>query len=85
MSIGRILDWQPIETLPPGRISKMFVVRAIVPPGQMSSFEYVTDPYCVWKNEDGSFGRWPHSFPPTQWLELPDQSYDRFRIQKIKD
>ena len=48
----------------------MFVVIGIgIPRGTANN--YTTDPYCVWRNEDGTFERWPHDFQPTHFYELP--------------
>lgn len=62
--------WRPIFSAPYDETRVMFVVRAIdaqLPNGCI----YTTDPYCVWRTDDGGFARWPHSFPPTHWLPLP--------------
>lgn len=64
--------WKPIaeSSIP---ITKMIV--AIAKAKTAAGRDYVTDPYCVWLNEDGSFSRWPHydTFgPPTHFLELPE-------------
>lgn len=66
------MDWLPIENAPKtGR--RMFVVKAVgVRPTVGAVSLYTTDPWCVWRDGDGSFARWPHPFPPTHWLELPD-------------
>lgn len=66
---------------------KMFVVIGIGVDvsGSASSFPYTTDPWCVWvddaekwkdeKLEDhyraALLARWPFSFLPTHFLELP--------------
>lgn len=34
--------------------------------------DYITDPWCGWMHEDGSFARWPHKFQPTHFLKLPE-------------
>ena len=64
--------WQPIETAPKeGR--EMFVVRAFrVSNGFTGWREYTTDPWCVWRKDDGTFARWPHHFAPTHWMPLPE-------------
>lgn len=33
---------------------------------------YTSDPYCGWLNRDGTFSRWPHSFQPTHYMEIPE-------------
>lgn len=64
------MAYQPIDTL---NVSdkKMFVAIAIDVQFRDGSFPYTTDPYCVWKEGD-KYVRWPHSFPPTHWLPLPE-------------
>lgn len=59
-------EWQPIESAPKGRRKVIALVSNAGPNG------YVTDPWTGWVEEDGSFARWPHQFPPTHWLELPE-------------
>lgn len=49
----------------------MFVVKGFDVEVQYGGFPYTTDPYCVWKNDDGTFARWPHPFPPTHFAILP--------------
>lgn len=65
------MNWQPIENAPKeGR--KMFVVKAFnVCNGFTGGRLYTTDPWCVWRNDDGGFSRWPHNFPPTHFAMLP--------------
>jgi len=64
--------WLPIETAPAVRLPfKMFVVIAMGVKVTESSPPYTSDPYCVWKDPEGSFARWPHPFEPTHWLPLP--------------
>jgi hypothetical protein len=64
-------EWQPIETAPTDRRT-MFVARAFgVKVSSVSMYPYTTDPYCVWRDGDG-FARWPHPFPPTHWMPLPE-------------
>ncbi len=68
-------EWQPIETAPEGvKVSEqMFVVIAFnVRSSESNPFLYTSDPYCVWKQKDGSFARWPHRFNPTHWMPLPE-------------
>jgi len=68
---GEAAGWQPIETAPKDD-RRMFVVQGFnVPPTPQSIAGYTTDPYCVWRADDGSFARWPHQFPPTHWMPLP--------------
>ena len=63
-------EWRPIASAPTtGR--KMFVVRAFDVTTH-SGMPYTSDPWCVWREEDGKFARWPHAFAPTQWLPLPE-------------
>jgi hypothetical protein len=64
--------WLPIETAPAVRLPfKMFVVIAMGVKVTESSPPYTSDPYCVWRESDGSLARWPHPFEPTHWLPLP--------------
>lgn len=66
----QLIGWQPIETAPQDT-RKMFVVRGFnVDYG--GPFPYTTDPWCVWRSSHGGFERWPHSFPPTHWMPLPE-------------
>jgi hypothetical protein len=65
-------QWQDIATAP-RKSRTMFVVKAfdaLVEGGR----RYTSDPWCVWRPADGEFVRWPHSFPPTHWCELPPLS-----------
>lgn len=64
------MKWQPIETAPNGENKTMFVVKAFNV--KTNGLEYTSDPWCVWRNKDGSFARWPHNFEPTHWMPLPD-------------
>lgn len=50
----------------------MFVVKAFDVAYGDGPFTYISDPYCVWRDDDGGFARWPHHFPPTHWLPLPE-------------
>ena len=61
--------WLPIETAPGAR--KMFVTIAIGVQVTATGVPYTSDPYCVWRDPDGSFARWPHPFQPTHWYPLP--------------
>lgn len=67
------MEWQPIETAPKDR--KMFVVQAFDVETGLSTpsggRRYTTDPWCVWYS-NGEFVRWPHPFPPTHWVPLPE-------------
>ena len=62
--------WRPISEAPKNT-KKMFVVRASNVFVGSGRTKYTTDPYCVW-TEDGEFVRWPHNFPPTEFMELPE-------------
>ena len=62
-------EWLPIETAPGPRT--MFVVIAIGVQVTATGVPYTSDPYCVWRDPDGSFARWPHPFQPTHWYPLP--------------
>ena len=67
------VSWRPIETAPKGRDPwSMFVVIAMNIIPYQSSVPYTSDPYCVWRQADGTFARWPHYFEPTHWCPLPD-------------
>ena len=69
----QMTNWQPIDTAPATRQPfSMFVVVAIDADTGYHGAPYTSDPYCVWREVDGSFARWPHPFPPTHWLPLPD-------------
>jgi hypothetical protein len=59
--------WRPIDSAPT-EVKRMFVAIAIHSP---VANNYTSDPYCVWAENDGTFARWPHPFPPTHWLPLP--------------
>lgn len=64
-------NWLPYtEDLPPTK--KMFVVIAKNVPYPKAFSKYTTDPYCVWKEPNGRLARWPHSFPPTHYITLPE-------------
>lgn len=65
--------WKPIADLPQiySDTRRMFVARAKTTQGSAGS--YVTDPYCVWYEDvTDQYARWPHPFPPTEFMELPD-------------
>jgi len=67
---GESMNWQPIETAPIRSIpNKMFAV--IAKTTTPVNDPYITDPYYVWREADGSFSRWPHSFMPTHWHPMP--------------
>lgn len=64
--------WLPIETAPgTGVPQTMFVTIAIGVQVTATAIPYTSDPYCVWRDPDGSFARWPHPFQPTHWYPLP--------------
>lgn len=70
--------WKPITELPElyNETKRMFVVCAKVTEksqwgASYACIGYITDPYCVWRNKDGSYARWPHPFEPTHFYELP--------------
>ncbi len=66
-------NWLPIDTAPCMSCpNKMFVVIGIDIKVTETSPPYTTDPWCVWREKNGSFTRWPHPFPPTHWAPLPD-------------
>jgi hypothetical protein len=64
-------QWLPISTAPKEhKPYSMFVVIAMdVIVG--NGIRYTTDPYCVWPMGE-TYVRWPHSFPPTHWMPLPN-------------
>jgi hypothetical protein len=72
------MKWKPIEDAPHRRYP-MFLVIAKDVTVNLPQFvtsggaKYTSDPYCVWRNDDGSFARWPHPFPPTHYSELPTE------------
>jgi hypothetical protein len=64
-------QWQDIATAPKDGTREMFVVKAFnVCNGFTGGKPYTSDPWCVWRESDGSFSRWPHHFPPTHWHPL---------------
>lgn len=66
------MEWLPIETAPDASAKEMFVVRGFnVCNGFTGGKLYTTDPWCVWREKDGSFARWNHHYLPTHWLPLP--------------
>lgn len=66
------MEWLLIEDAPDGSTKEMFLVRAFNVMNGFTGGEYYTsDPWCVWREKDGSFARWPHHFPPTHWCRLP--------------
>ena len=68
-----MINWLPINTAPSGREPwRMFTVIAINVKPTETSPPYTSDPYCVWREKDGSFARWPHNYPPTHWAPVPD-------------
>jgi hypothetical protein len=65
------MKYQPIESAPIGET--IFVAIGVTQGnGFTGGKPYVTDPFCVWQEIPGVFTRWPHSWPPTHWCELPD-------------
>lgn len=70
---SRMSEWQPIETAPKQEMfrKEMFVVRAFGVQTGANAHPYDTDAYCVWRDHNGRFVRWPHPFPPTHWTPLP--------------
>ncbi|WP_338469046.1 DUF551 domain-containing protein [Sphingomonas sp. gentR] len=66
----REAGWRDIESVPIGKT--MFVVIGVTDGNGFTGGQpYTTDPCCVWRNEDGSFARWNHHWPPTHWMPLP--------------
>lgn len=63
--------WQPIEDCPRGGPKEIFVAVAI--DIVRGTTKYTTDPYCVWYDADGCYARWPHPFPPTHFMKLPER------------
>lgn len=56
---------------------RMFVIIAI--DAWTGNSYYTSDPVTTWRDNDGSFPRWKHAFPPTHFYLLPDPknaSYD---------
>lgn len=70
-SIRNIPQWQDIETAPRGT-KRMFVVIAINVCIGGPDWRYMTEPYCVCRDAKDGFAKWPHPFPPTHWLSLPE-------------
>ena len=66
--------WKNIEECQPPEPPTMFIARAILAEGNPHTGNgraYNSDCYCVWKDKEG-FARWPHSFPPTHWCNIPE-------------
>lgn len=61
-------NWKPISELPIR--NKCVVLIAETTMG--SGMNYITDPWVGWRESEDSFARWPHPFPPTHFMELPD-------------
>lgn len=66
------MSFKPIATNPVPAWPKMFVAVAVLD-------GYTTDPWCVWYQQENptpenkcGFVRWPHPFPPTHWMEIPE-------------
>lgn len=68
----KTFQWMPIDTLPAG---SFFVLLRANKRGD--GISYITDPYCGWKNKDGRYVRWPHDFPPTHWMPIPELTQDQ--------
>lgn len=70
------VGWQPIDTAPSGETT-MFLVIGITQGNVFTGGRpYTTDTYCVWQNSKGEFSRWPHNWPPTHWMPLPQPPKD---------
>lgn len=68
--------FQKIENLPESikTSRKMFIVIAKdVKPTESFPSTYTTDPYCVWMEDEFVCARWPHQFPPTHFMLLPEE------------
>lgn len=61
---GKWLDISKLET------KRKLVV--LVAKTEIAGREYITDPWCGWLTDDGTFARWPHKFEPTHFIELPE-------------
>lgn len=70
------MKWRPIDTAPAAgeRPISMFLVMGIEVAVGDSCHLYTTDPYAVWRDNEGGFVRWPHEFAPTHWCPIPDAS-----------
>ncbi len=64
-------EWQPISTAPKDGRTMFVVIAAGIVPFPSSRSTYTSDPWCVWRNDEGGFSRWPHDFGPTHWMPLP--------------
>ena len=65
--------WQDIAALPANIGRKMFVAIGVTSGnGFTGGRAYTTDPFCVWREPDGGFARWPHNWGPTHFCDLPD-------------
>jgi len=58
--------WLPIESAPTHPDKKCFLVIGVWP-----DKNYTTDPWCVFRDADNGFARWPHNRLPTHWQPLP--------------
>lgn len=63
------MEWKDISSAPTNT-KKMFVVCAFNVNNETVK-NYNSDPVTTWA-ENGNFPRWKHSFPPTHWVELPE-------------
>lgn len=66
-----LVKLRPIEELQVTDRTMFVVIALNVKNGFTLGKEYTSDPYCVWKEDDGSFARWPHHFAPTHFYLLP--------------
>lgn len=69
--------FKKIETLPKElrHSRKMFlaIAKDVVPFDGYNGAPYTTDPYCVWWEGNDQYARWPHQFPPTHFMLIPEQ------------
>lgn len=62
--------WQPIETAPRDGTFVILCAFDVILDG---GIRYTSDPYCSWRFKDSNeWAGWPHRFPPTHWLPLPE-------------
>jgi hypothetical protein len=66
------MEWMPIGSAPPDGKEMFVVIACGVKPFPNSRSTYTSDPWCVWRDKDGSYARWPHDFNPTHWMPLPE-------------
>jgi len=54
-----------------GQLPEESTVVLVVAIGVGPRSDYTTDMYCGWYCNE-VWSRWPHPFPPTHWMTLPE-------------